>query len=110
MPLPRAEQLLDLRFAALADPTRRAIVERLARGEATVGELAAPFAISLPAISKHVSVLEGAGLVTRWRDGRVFRCRLDAKALRAPVSWLDRTREEWERRLDRLERMVAEEE
>ena len=101
--------LLDLRFAALSDATRRGIVERLARGETTVGELAKPFDITLPAISKHIAVLENAGLVTRWRDGRVHRCRLDAKALRAPTSWLDRTQADWEKRLDRMEKMFADE-
>jgi len=102
-------QKLDAQFSALGDPTRRAIVERLARGEATVGELAAPHDITLPAISKHITVLENAGLVTRWRDGRVHKCKLERDALRATDAWHDRTRAHWEKSLDRLERMFEEE-
>src|SRR5688500_8107074 len=79
---------LDSTFAALADPTRRAILARLALGEATVGELAQPFAVSLPAISKHLRVLETAGLMAREKDGRIHRCRLVAAPLHAAADWL----------------------
>jgi DNA-binding transcriptional ArsR family regulator len=98
---------LDLTFAALSDPTRRAIVARLAAAERTVGELAAPFAISAPAISKHLRVLERARLITRVREGRVRRCRLNAAPMRSAMEWITRTREFWERRLDALERLLA---
>lgn len=93
---------LDLIFGALADGTRRAILARLARGEATVGELAAPFEVSRPAISKHLRVLERAGLVERTRDGRVSRCGLDAEPLREAADWVERYRQFWEGRLDAL--------
>lgn len=104
----RSQAALDLRFHALSDSTRRAIVERLTRGEATVSELAAPHDMGLPAISKHISVLEEAGMVRRWRDGRVHKCRLEARALDDPESWLKSTRLQWERMLDRLEAMFEE--
>ena len=79
---------LDATFAALADPTRRAILARLALGETSVGELATPFAMSLPAVSKHLGVLEGAGLLTRERDGRVRRCRLEPGPLHSAADWI----------------------
>jgi DNA-binding transcriptional ArsR family regulator len=94
---------LDSVYAALADHTRRAILARLAVGESTVGALAKPFAISRPAISKHLRVLEGAGLVRRTRDGRVSRCRLDPKPLKDAADWVERYRAHWEERLDRLD-------
>ena len=97
---------LDRTFAALADPTRRAILARLSRGEATVGELARPFRVSRPAISKHLRVLERAGLVRRERDGRVSRCELDAEPLRDANQWVERYRVYWEERLDSLSRLV----
>ncbi len=97
---------LDLTFAALADPTRRAIVARLASGEASVGELAAPFAMSLPAISKHLKVLERAELLTREKDGRVRRCRLDSAPMREAAAWIDSTRRFWEESLDAIERYL----
>lgn len=93
---------LDRTFFALADPTRRAILERLAYGELSVTELAKPFRISLPAISKHLSVLERAGLITREREGRIFRCRIDATPLAASGSWIARYRPLWEEQLDSL--------
>ena len=102
----QATRRLDLTFGALADPTRRAILERLARGEATVGELARPFRVSRPAISKHLRVLERAGLVQRERDGRVSRCELDAAPLREADAWVERYRVFWEGRLDSLARYV----
>lgn len=91
-------------FAALADPTRRAILDRLASGHATVGELAEPFAMSRPAISKHLDVLEEAGLVHRIPDGRVNRCVLDGDPMREAVAWMARYRRHWEGQLDALER------
>ncbi len=99
---------LDLTFAALADPIRRAILARLARGEATVGELARPFDVSRPAISKHLRVLERAGLVQRTRDGRISRCELDAGPMRDAADWIERYREFWEEQLDSLARHLEE--
>jgi DNA-binding transcriptional ArsR family regulator len=99
---------LDLTFAALADPIRRAILARLARGEATVGQLARPFDVSRPAISKHLRVLERAGLVQRTRDGRISRCELDAEPMREAADWVERYREFWERQLDSLSRYLEE--
>src|SRR5688572_24456506 len=98
---------LDSTFAALADPTRRAIVARLAEGEATVLELAAPFAISLPAISRHLKVLERAGLIARGRDAQRRPCRLRPEALREVAAWAEHTRRAWEARFDRLDEYLA---
>lgn len=94
---------LDATFAALGDPTRRAIVARLATGDATVLELAAPFDITLPAISRHLKVLERAGLITRARDGQRRPCRLRVEALQEVAAWTEHTRRTWEQRLDRLD-------
>ena len=99
---------LDAVYAALADRTRRAILARLAAGESTVGALAKPFAISRPAISKHLRVLERAGLVRRTRAGRVSRCRLDARPLADANHWLEHYRRHWEQRFDRLESYLVE--
>ncbi len=99
---------LDLTFGALADPTRRAILARLAEGDAQVGELAKPFRMSRPAISKHLRVLERAGLVRSTRDGRVTRCRLDARPMAAASEWVDRYRRFWEVQLDSLSRYLDE--
>ena len=99
---------LDARFAALADPTRRAIVARLAAGDATVLELAAPFAISLPAVSKHLKVLEHAGLITRSRDARRRPCSLRPEALDDVALWAEATKRAWEARFDRLEAYLEE--
>ena len=93
---------LDQTFGALADSTRRAILVRLASGEATVGELARPFDISRPAISKHLRVLENAGLVRRTVDGRVSRCELDAAPMKGAAEWVEFYREFWEGQLDLL--------
>ena len=93
---------LDLVFSALADRTRRKLVARLAGGEASISELAEPFAMSLVAVSKHVRVLERAGLVKRTIDGRVHRCTLAAHRLRAVTGWLDRYRVFWDDNLARL--------
>ncbi len=95
---------LDRTFGALADGTRRAILDRLARGDATVGELARPFRVSRPAISQHLRVLERAGLVRRARDGRVSRCTLDAAAMRQAADWVERYRVFWTGQLDALAR------
>lgn len=93
---------LDATFAALADPTRRAILARLAKGEASVNELAAPFDMSLPAISKHLKVLERAGLIVRGRDAQFRPCRMEAAPLEAAQEWIEKHRKAWEDRLDRL--------
>ena len=93
---------LDHVFGALSDSTRRAILLRLADGERTVGELAEPFRMSLPAVSKHLSVLERAGLVKRSRQGRQRRCRLVAAPLREATEWMDRYRRFWEQQFDSL--------
>ena len=94
---------LDDTFAALSDPTRRAILARLARGQATVTQLARPFDVSLPAISKHLKVLERAGLISRERDGRIHRCRLEADRMGEAADWIARYRRFWERQFDALE-------
>lgn len=93
---------LTATLAAIADPTRRAILARLTEGEATVTELAAPFDVSMPAITKHLQVLERAGLVTRSRDAQRRPVRLRAEGLKPAAEWLERYRELWEQRLDRL--------
>ncbi|HLT18970.1 MAG TPA: metalloregulator ArsR/SmtB family transcription factor [Thermomicrobiales bacterium] len=95
-------------FAALADPTRRAILMRLAEGEATVGELAEPFDVSLPAISKHLKVLERAGLVSRSRDAQWRPARLEVEPLRRAASWIDEYRQFWEGSFDRLDEYLRE--
>jgi DNA-binding transcriptional ArsR family regulator len=90
-------------FAALADPTRRAILEQLARGDATVKELAAPFPISVQAVSKHLKVLEGAGLITRGRSAQLRPARLQGAALKEAADWLDTYRGFWREGFDRLD-------
>jgi DNA-binding transcriptional ArsR family regulator len=97
---------LDQTFAALADPTRRAILARLATGEATVAELAAPFSISLPAISRHLKVLERAGLISRGRDAQWRPRTLRADPMKEAADWLDDYRHFWEQSLDRLEQYL----
>lgn len=99
---------LDATFAALADPTRRAIVRRLAAGEATVTELAAPFAMSQPAVSRHLKVLERAGLVSRRRDAQRRPCRLEARRLAAATDWLDGFRRHWDESYGRLDSLLDE--
>jgi DNA-binding transcriptional ArsR family regulator len=99
---------LDLVFRALADPTRRAMVERLGRGPATVSELARPFAMSLPAVFQHLRVLEESGLVRSEKAGRVRTCRAEPAALGAAERWLADRRAGWEHRLDRLGSYLAE--
>jgi DNA-binding transcriptional ArsR family regulator len=94
---------LDATFAALSDPTRRAVLSRLAQGEATVGELARPFDMSLPAFTKHLKVLERAGLIEKGRQAQFRPCRLTPGPLSEATGWLERHRAAWEGRLDRLE-------
>jgi DNA-binding transcriptional ArsR family regulator len=93
---------LDLAFQALADPTRRALVERLAHSPASVSDLARPFSMSLPAVMQHLAVLEGSGLVVSEKVGRVRTCRIEPRALSLVEQWINTRRTEWERRLDRL--------
>jgi DNA-binding transcriptional ArsR family regulator len=99
---------LDATFTALADPTRRAIIARLAKGDASVMELAEPFDISQPAISKHLKVLERAGLISRGRDAQRRPCRLVAAPLREATDWLERYREVMEARFERLDALLEE--
>ena len=99
---------LDLTFQALADPTRRALVERLSRSPASVSELARPLTMSLPAVMQHLAVLEGSGLVVSEKIGRVRTCRIEPKALSQAEQWINDRRAEWERRLDRLGDYLAE--
>ena len=94
---------LSATFSALADPTRRAILARLALGETSVLKLAEPFKMSLPAVSKHLKVLERAGLITRTRDAQMRPCRIEARALKEANDWLEEYRRLWEERLDRLD-------
>src|SRR5690242_11393091 len=101
-------QQLDAIFAALADPTRRAILARLATGEATVMELAKPFSMSQPAISKHLKVLEHAGLISRGRDAQRRPCRLEVQPLADASGWIDRYREIWEENFRRLDTLLEE--
>jgi DNA-binding transcriptional ArsR family regulator len=104
----RTPEALDEVFAALADPTRRAILGRLAEGEATVNELAAPFSISLQAVSKHLKVLEAARLITRGRDAQRRPCRLRPEALAGADAWLENYRLLWERSFDSLAQQLSE--
>lgn len=101
--------ILDLAFQALADPSRRAMVERLARGPVSVSELAKPLAMSLPAVMQHLAVLEASGLVASEKIGRVRTCRVEPKALQAVERWLTERRALWERRFDRLGDFLAQE-
>jgi DNA-binding transcriptional ArsR family regulator len=98
-----SEDELDATFSALADPTRRAILARLATGDATVNELAQPFDLSLPAISKHLKVLERSGLISRGRQAQFRPCHLEPTALEGAVDWIDRNRQVWTERFDQLE-------
>ena len=103
-----ATDLLDRTFAALADPTRRSILARLAEGEASVTELAEPFEMSLPAVSKHLKVLERAGLITRGRRAQWRPCRIQPAPLKGASDWLEGYRRLWEQRLDRLDEYLRE--
>ena len=99
---------LDVTFAALADPTRRAILARLAQGDASVTDLARPFDMSQPAISKHLKVLERAGLISRGRDAQRRPCRIEGRPLADASQWLEGYREIWERRFQRLDALLSE--
>ncbi len=101
--MPLAEERLDATFTALADPTRRAIVARLARGDATVNELAAPFEMSLPGISKHLKVLERSGLISRSRHGQFRPCHLERGVLDTAAEWIEEYRRIWDERFDKLD-------
>ena len=102
------QDALDRTFSALADPTRRAILARLASGETSVNELAAPFEISLPAISRHLKVLEQAGLISRGRDAQWRPCRLEAGPLEEVANWVERYRKFWDKSFDRMDAYLAE--
>ena len=97
---------LSLKLQALSDPTRRAILARLTSGEATVNELAEPFAMTLPAVSKHIKVLQTAGLITRSRNAQQRPCKLSTDGLKEVDDWMNNYREMWEQRLDRLENYI----
>ena len=103
-----APYTLDATFAALSDPTRRAILARLAQGEATVMELAQPFGMSQPAISKHLKVLERAGLISRGRDAQRRPCRIEAQPLAEATGWLEEYRQLWEGNFQRLDALLEE--
>jgi DNA-binding transcriptional ArsR family regulator len=103
-----SDKALDDIFAALSDPTRRSILNRLTQGEATVGELAEPHDMTVQAVSKHVRKLEAAGLVRRRREGREVHCRLEMEPMRRAVSWIEEQRRFWEVRLDRLDAVLKE--
>jgi len=100
---------IDNTFTALAHPMRRSMLERLKRSGASVGELAEPFDVSLPAITKHLKVLERAGLITRKRDGQVHRIQLEASAMRDAAGWLEQYRTFWGGQLDKLEKFIFQE-
>jgi len=102
-----APSTLDLAFQALGDPSRRAMVERLAQGPASVSELAKPLAMSLPAVMQHLAVLEESGLVRSEKVGRVRTCRIDPNAITTAERWLNERRQQWEQRFDRLGAFLA---
>ena len=102
------ETQLDAVFGALADPTRRAILARLTDGDATVAQLAAPFSMTQPAISRHLKVLERAGLISRSRDAQRRPCRIEAQPLAEATRWLERYRDLWEERFQRLDAVLGE--
>ena len=103
-----AHEQIDLTLSALADPTRRAILSRLASGEASVNELSAPFDMSQPSISKHLKVLERAGLISRGRSAQFRPCRLEAAPLKEVAAWVEQYRRYWEESLDRLDSYLRE--
>ncbi|MEU8299074.1 metalloregulator ArsR/SmtB family transcription factor [Micromonospora sp. NPDC048909] len=105
--MPNHQGSLDRVFHALADPSRRDIVQRLVRGPASVSELARPLEMSLPAVLQHLQVLESSGLVVSEKVGRVRTCRIESAVLRTAEGWLTAQRTDWERRLDRLDDVVA---
>jgi len=101
--MPNENQTIESTFSALSDPTRRAVVQRLSNGPATVSQLAGPFAMALPSFTQHLGVLENAGLIVSRREGRTRICSLNPKALRDAEDWLVSNRRQWEERLDRFE-------
>ena len=103
-----SSRTLDRTFAALSDPTRRRILERLTKGDLCVTELAKPYRMSLPAVSKHLRVLEGAGLIRRERCGRVHRLKLEARPMQGAQQWIEEYRRFWEESFDRLEKYLDE--
>ncbi|MEH1996591.1 ArsR/SmtB family transcription factor [Nostoc sp.] len=103
-----SNEQLSLTFAALADPTRRAILAHLSKGEASVSELAKPFKMSLPAISKHIKVLERAGLIVRGREAQWRPCQIQAQPLKEAADWIEQYRQLWEQRLDQLDDYLQE--
>ncbi|MFN3523992.1 MAG: ArsR/SmtB family transcription factor [Phenylobacterium sp.] len=105
--MPNQQPSLDLVFQALADPTRRAVVERLSQGPLSVSQLAAPLSMSLPAVMQHLAVLEASGLVRSEKVGRVRTCRIEPQALQTVETWVAQRRAGWERRLDRLGDFLA---
>lgn len=105
--MPQRSIDLNRRFQALADPSRRAMIERLARGPASVSQLAAPLEMSMPAVMQHLQLLEGTGLVSTRKHGRVRTCRIETAPLRTLETWIAEQRTGWERRLDRLEAVMA---
>src|SRR4051794_28814735 len=105
---PQPADRLSATFAALADPTRRAILARLSQGEASVGELGRPFAMSGPAVTKHLKVLERAGLISRGREAQSRPAKLEPAALKAVTEWLEHYRRHWEQSFDRLDDYLAE--
>ena len=106
--MPPAVAPLDLMFQALADPTRRAMVDQLSRGPASVSDLAAPLPMSLPAVVQHLKILEASGIVRSEKRGRVRTCRLEPATLSLAETWIHERRQGWERRLDRLGQYLAE--
>jgi DNA-binding transcriptional ArsR family regulator len=106
--MPNHNQSIDLTFAALADPTRRAVVQALSKGSATVSELASPFNMALPSFTQHLGVLENAGLVVSRREGRSRVCSLEPSALKAAEQWMSVYRQQWESRMDRFEAHLGE--
>ena len=107
MPTTIEDQRLDAMFTALSDRTRRDIVARLSTGEATVKELAEPYAMSMQAVSQHIAVLERSGLISRGRHRQTRPCRLEPAALEAAVSWIEESRRTWSQRMDRLDERLA---
>ncbi len=105
--MPKCHDPLDLVFQALADPTRRSIVERLRQAPATVSQIAEPLEMSLPAVMQHLQVLETSGLIGSEKVGRVRTCRIESAALRRAEAWIGRQRTDWERRLDRLDEQLT---
>ena len=97
---------MDAVFMALADATRRGMIDRLSKGPATIGELGRPFAISKPAVTKHVKMLEKAGLIVRRKDGRIHRCKLNPKPMEQAEDWIEKHRKFWQASLDKLGRLL----